>query len=384
MDTGILLTVIDDLLEDEKDNKINTHLNNLKTGLTQSKSNQANAGKVISDNINNIKENATKGFYERFTRSYFKTLDEIGGDIYFGEKLLSKVDGIFETEQYSVDNQIKEISKLHSERVAFLKKLTETKNNLEFLNQEQHYHTDETYEIGIIIPDQNNLHYAKALEDTIHNWNLILKGLSELTGDGTEDIKIERVYNGCIEFIIEQVFNVASSLGDIMKELVWIYFTIDKVKNHLKGLKKEGVPQKDLKPIEDSQAKKVEEEIDKLTDKIIKEYKVKDLDKGRENELRTQLKQGIKYIAKTLEKGVEVEIIPPYDSSEDEPIEEKDDAETKAKKVEQNKKNKELKDRINAIKEVGNILKKTKEIQKGIFTLIEGGEGKIDNEEEEE
>jgi hypothetical protein len=349
MDTGILLTVIDDLIEDENDNQINGLLNSLKTGLTQSKTNQPNAGKVISDNIQKIKESATTGFYERFTRSYFKTLTEIGGDELFGAILIKNIDAIFEKEQYSVDNQIKEISKLHADRVAFLKKLADTKTNLEFLNQEQHYHTDEIYEIGIIIPDQNNLHYAKALEETIHNWNLILKGLSELTGEGTEDIKIERVYNGCIEFIIEQVFSVASSLGDIMTELVSIYFTIDKVKNHLKGLKKEGVPQKTLKPIEDSQAKKVEEEIDKLAEKIIKTYKVKDLEKGRENELRTQLKHGIKYIAKSLEKGVEIEIIPPYDSKDDEVVEETDDKETKAKKIENNKKNKELKDRINKL-----------------------------------
>lgn len=383
MDTGILLTLIDDLLEDEKSYTINSHLNNLKTGLTQSKSNQANAGKLIADNMAKIKENATAGFYDRFTRSYFKTLEEIGGTGYFGESLLLKIDEIFEKEQYSIDNQIKSITKLHTDRVAFIKKLTETKANLEFLNLEQHYHTDETYEIGIIIPDKDNLHYAKSLENSIHNWNLIIKGLSELTGNGTEDIKIERVHNGCIEIIIEQVFNVAASLGDILKELVSTYLIIEKVRNHIKGLKKEGIPQKDLKPIEESQADKLKKEVEKLTDKIIKDYKIKDLEKGRENELRTQLKNGIKYIAKSLEKGVEVEIIPPYNSTKDEVVEEGDDKETKAKKIAQNKKNEQIKENINAIKEVGTVLKKTKEIQKGIFNLLEGGEGKIDEEPEE-
>ncbi len=382
MDTGILLTVIDDLIQDESDNKVNTLLNNLKTGLTQSKANQLNAGKVIAESIQSLKDNTSKGFYERFTRSYFKTLEEIDGVQYFGEHLINKINSIFEEEQYSIDNQIRDITKLHTERVAYLKKLTETKANLEFLKLEQHYHTEDVYEIGIIIPDQQNLHYANELENSIHNWNLILKGLSEISGNGTEDIKVERVYNGCIELIIEQAFSIASSLGDIMKELVTIYFIIDKVKNHIKGLKKEGVSDKVLKPIEDSQSKKLEDEITKLTDKILKDYKSKDLEKGRENELKTQLKQGIKYIAKSLEKGVEIEIIPPYDTTEDAVIEEADEKEEKAKKVASNKKNQKLRDNINAIKEVGTILQKTKDIQKGIFNLIEGGEGKIDDEDE--
>jgi molybdopterin converting factor small subunit len=380
MDTGILLRLIDDLIDDENEFKLNTNLNTLKTGLTQSKTNQPTAGKTIADNVALLKKNAISGYYERFTKSYFKTLEEIGGLDFFGENLLNKIDEIFEKEQYSVDNQIKEITKLHSERVAFIKKITETKTNLDFLNQEAHFHTDETYEIGIIIPDQNDLHYAKEFEDSIHNWNLIIKGLSELTGNGTEDIKIERVHNGCIELIIEQVFNVAASLGDILKELVSTYLIIEKVRNHIKGLKKEGVSQKNLKPIEDSQAEKLEEAVEKLTEKIIKEYKVKDLEKGRENELKTQLKKGIKYIAKSLEKGVEVEIIPPYSDVDEEEVADADDKETKDKKIESNKNKERIKDNINSIKDIGIVLKKTKEIQKGIFNLLEGGEGKIDEE----
>lgn len=384
MDTGILLRLIDDLIDDENNFKINGNLNNLKTGLRQSKSNQANAGKLIADNINAIKENATNGFYSRFTRSYFKTLEEIGGLNFFGENLISKIDEIFTKEQYSIDNQINEITQLYIDRVAFIKKITETKTNLDFLNQKSHYHTDEVYEIGIIIPDKYNLHYADSLENSIHNWNLIIKGLSELTGNGTENIKIERVDNGCIELIIEQVFNVAASLGDILKELISMYLMIEKVRNHIKGLKKEGVPQKNLKPIEDSQAERLKKEVDKLTDKIIKDYKGKDLEKGRENELRTQLKNGIKYIAKSMEKGVELEIIPPYAVTDEEVIDETDDKETNYKKIEKNKNKERIEKNINAINEVGVVLKKTKEIQKGIFNLLEGGEGKIDEQENEE
>jgi len=238
METGLLLTLLDDLIEDETDNNINTYIQTLKNGLTQSKSNQPNAGKLISENIKNIKENAGKGYYERFTRSYFKALEEIVGTQFFGENLIKKINSIFETEQYSIDNQIKEIQLFHKERVAYIKKIKETKANLEFLKLEQHFQSEDIYEIGIIIPDQKNLHYAKELENSIHNWNLIIKSLNEINGNGTEDIKIERVNNGCIELIIEQAFNVASSLGDIMKNLVWIYFAVDKVKKHLKGLKK--------------------------------------------------------------------------------------------------------------------------------------------------
>tara|TARA_B100002049_G_scaffold7425_1_gene5256 strand:- start:2012 stop:3172 length:1161 start_codon:yes stop_codon:yes gene_type:complete len=380
MDTGILLSLIYDLIYDEQENKINENLLKLKTSLIQSKSNQPNAGKSISDSIDYLKENSTKGYYERFTRSYFKTLNEIGGIKYFGENLIYQINAIFEKEQYSLDNQIKEITELQKERVDFLKKLSETKNNLEFLNLEQHYHVDDIYEIGIIIPDQNDLHYAKQLENAIHNWNLIIKGISELSGNGTEDIKIERVYNGCIELIIEQGFAVAETIGDVIKELVSIYLIIDKVKNHLIGLKKQGVNDKQLKPIEDAQTKQLEEEISKLAKQIIEKYKEIGLDQGRENEIEAQLKNGIKYIAKSLEKGVEVEIIPPYEGTSEEILDD-DTEEVKKDKVENNKIREEKKKRINVIKELGTFLKSSSNIKEGVFNLLEGGENKIDSEE---
>lgn len=382
MDTGILLTLIDDLISDEESNKINENLNRLKTSLTQSKANQANAGISISESIEYLKENSAKGFYERFTRSYFKALDEIGGLKYFGENLIIQINSVFEKEQYSIDNQIKEITKLHKERVDFISKINATKENLEFLNLEQHYHTADIYEIGIIIPDQNDLHYAKQLENTIHNWNLIIKGISELSGNGTEDIKIDRVYNGCIELIIEQVFTVAEAIGDILKELVGIYLVIDKVKTHLKGLKKQGVNDKQLKPIEDAQTKQLEEEITKLSKQIIKKYKEKEIAKGRENEIETQLKMGIKYIAKSLEKGVEVEIIPPYEGTSEEILEEDTD-EVKNEKSEKNKIREERKKKIEIIKNIGALLKSSSIIKEGVFTLLQGGDDKIDNKEEE-
>ena len=40
---------------------------------------------------------------------------------------------------------VKEITELHKDRVAFIKKITETKTNLDFLNQKPHYHTDQQY-----------------------------------------------------------------------------------------------------------------------------------------------------------------------------------------------------------------------------------------------
>lgn len=380
MNTIVLLRLLGDIINDENVFSINESLNNLKNGLTQSKANQPKAAKLIEDSINAIKENAIKGYYDRFTKSYIKSLDEIGAKELFGENLLYKIDSIFEKEQYSIDNQIRDITKLHTDRVAFLKKIKETITGLKFFNLDAEYHILDLYEIGIIIPDKDDFHYANSLENTIHNWNLIIKCLTEVTGNGTEDIKFKRVQNGCIELIIEQVFSVAAALGDILKELVSTYLIIEKVKSHINGLKKEGVEQKDLKPIEDSQAEKIEAEIEKLTDKIINDYKLKGLDAGRENELKTQLKKGIKYIAKSLEKGVEVEIIPPYFDTDEQAIDENEEAEIKNKKIESNKAKQRILKNINFIKDVGTVLKKTKEIKSGVFNLLKGGEGKIDDE----
>ncbi|MEL6719214.1 MAG: hypothetical protein AAFO82_06690 [Bacteroidota bacterium] len=377
MNIEFLLTVIDDLIDDEKQNKINEEINKLKTFLTQSKGNQPNAGTEINKTIKLISEKSKKGYYSKFTRGYFKLLEEMKGLSFFGDELLGKIDAVFSNQKYSIDKQVAALETLRKNRTDFFNTITATKTNLEKLHFQGHFQ-DELFEVGIIIPDLNELHYAKNLEETIHNWNLIIKSIKEIQGLGTEDIKVERVYNGCIELIIEQVFSVAEVVGDIVSNLVTVYLTVDKVRTHLKGLKEGGIPDKDLKPIEDSQSKILESEIDKLATELVEKMKVEGLDDGREKELKVQLKNGIKYIAKSLEKGVEVEIIPPYLSPVDTEPKKEDTPEQKAEKLETKKKDDALKKSVAVVKEMGTILKKTKDLQKGIFKLIEGGEGKID------
>ncbi|MEZ4911177.1 MAG: hypothetical protein R2774_09990 [Saprospiraceae bacterium] len=377
MNIEFLLTVIDDLIDDENENKINEEINKLKTFLTQSKGNQPNAGTGINNTIKLISEKGNEGNYGRFTRGYFKLLEEMKGSSFFGDELLANIDNIFSNQKYSIDKQVAELEILRKNRTDFFTTIAATKANLEKLHFQGHYQ-DELFEVGIIIPDLNELHYAKNLEETIHNWNLIIKSIKEIQGLGTEDIKVERVHNGCIELIIEQVFSVAEVVGEIVSNLVTIYLAVDKVRTHLAGLKENGIPDKDLKPIEDSQSKFLESEIDKLASELVKKMKDEGLDDGREKELKVQLKNGIKYIAKSLEKGVEVEIIPPYLSPGDTEPKKEDTPEKKAEKLTTKKKDDALKKSVSVIKEMGTILKKTKDLHKDIFKLIKGGEGRID------
>jgi len=377
MDTGILLNIIDDILKDEKSYEIQAKLAALKNFLTQSKT-QSKARDSINTTIDELKEKLTSGHYDRFSNSYFKAIKHMKGSKYVGESMIAEIDKIFLQDKYSVTNQIKKLDTLINARKKFYDNLKTVKDSLATINFKPHYHSLSIYQIGIIIPDKGDLHYATYLENAIHNWNLIIKGLRELTGAEVEEIKIERVQEGCIELIIEVIFQVAQSLGDIIEKLITVYAVISKIKTHIKGLKEQGVDQKQLKPIEESQANKIDEEINKLVDAIIEKHKAEGVDPNRLNELRTQLKKGVAYIAKSLDKGVEIEILPPYIIRDEEEVKDGDTKEQLANKKKIKAANDKMEKEVDLIKDIGKVLKTTGELGSDAFKLLKGGEGKID------
>lgn len=378
MDTRVLLNLIDDLVKEETKHNLNSKIAELISGLTQSRQSDASNSDIINSLVTQIKTFNKESFTNLLTRSQTKVFEAIEGHEYFGTNLNYRIDDILSDNQYNLQKIIVELQKIMSEREKFIANITSIQEKLTDLGIEPHYFTEEIYEVGVIIPDTKNLHDAPVIEKQIHNWNFVLKTLNELTGNEVQDIKIDRVSDGCIELFFQQAFEVAEAIGTALTKIAVIYVTIREIKKHREGLKQLKVPASETKAIEEHEKKLIDTGIDEATDEIVKKHSKK-ADPQRKNELKTAVNKSIRFIARSIDNGIEVEIIPPYLGSDDE--DDTDVPETEATKKSKEQKEVELKkkeERIEIIKKSGSILRDVTEVGNGVLKLLTGGDDKLE------
>ncbi len=90
-----------------------------------------------------------------------------------------------------------------------------------------------------------------------------------------------------------------------------LYKVVGQIKNHWESLKKLEVELPKNKTIEEHEQKLIDSAINDVVEKIIKKYE-KNIAPTRIQELRKSISDSVKFIAKSVDQGIEVEIIPPY------------------------------------------------------------------------
>ena len=345
MDTRILLNLIDDLIDEDEDEDINTKISELSAVIAQSRQTNSPNTDTIDILINGIDKICKNCFVNSITKSRLKVFRAIDGDDFFGINFSYVINDIFSENQYNLQNLVVELQRLQVERKNYIERLKIIKENLNELGIESHYFTEEIYEIGVLIPDKKNLHTTDFIEKHIHNWNFVFKTLCEVTGKDIVDTKIDRVSEGCIELFFQQAFEVAEAIGTAMTKIAMIYVTIRQIKSHRDSLKDLKVPPAETKVIEDHEKKLIDNAIEEASEEIVKKHSKK-IDANRKNELKTAVNKSIRFIARSIDNGIEIEIIPPYISNDElEEILETDNAESKKIKEQKaiDKKKKELK-----------------------------------------
>ncbi len=368
MDTNKLYNLLSEIENEYKKNQIAAILNSLRKNYQPKWKNYNNNEKLKA--IENLAKNKR---IEELGLSYSKTLSIIGGSDYFGSGLSKKLEEIKSDNQYDILEFEKQLHTLLASRLFFFKKCLKTKSELERLNIGPVYQKEDKFELGIHIPTNSKFSELKELEKSFKNWNLLFKTLNELTNNDHSNPKISYVANGSIEFFIENSFEVAFAIGYIIERLVKVYMNIDKIRKHRKELEKLGIPKSESDSIKKQEKEIIKNGYEQTKDDLIEKYK-ENLDEGRINEINTALMTGIKFVARTIDSGIEVEIIPPQITQ---PKSKK--ADKKSNKSISERKNEE---RINIIKETNNLIKNISEAGSDILKLMGGEENDEDSEEE--
>ena len=311
MDAEKLLRILNDLQEDEERLNIKGKIDEIRNDLAQN--NQAgfdSAKTKFADFINEIQENSIS---QTFSRTESLALKQISGEEYFGNGLIAQLEKIFSTPGFELPSKINEY---RSGRNSFLEKVQGLRASLEKIGIEEY--RPESYEIGIVIPEEE-ADFDKIIR-RIKDFKLLIAGLIEAADFDLKGVKITRLNNGSLEFFSLQPAEVAVLLTTLLLNVSTIWDKITKYRKKIEETENTDLltpeSKKEMIEIWNRESGKMKNAIlEELPERILKEFKK--IEDGRKNEIRNQIKIGIKTIFAWLEVGIEIDITPVrVDSSE--------------------------------------------------------------------
>jgi hypothetical protein len=357
MDASKLQNILLDLTSDEEEiitETLNALVNNI----------SANQSVEISTNLTKLKDTFLQNNSNEYNQSNSAIVESIGASSYFGISGFQKIDEILKKNSFNVQKTVADLQKYITERTAFVTLINATSENLKKLNVNPHFHNDNTFEVGILMPKDVTDNKIINVTKELNQWDKVFKTIKELTGSPIDDTEINFVNNGSLQFFIDNGPQIAACLAVTIERITKLYKSIIEIRSAKEKLKELGVSTGDQKNIEKQEKEIFNKGIDSITADIIKEFAIKQIESGRINELKIAMKGHVTYIAKCIDKGMTIEINPPEIS---EPAESKET--DTAEKKEENKKLKENYDLT---------LKKIEVVQKSMDTVKSIGKTGVD------
>lgn len=374
MDSHKLIYLGQQILAEENDFAFQQKITDLRDLYSQSKG-DPNVGPNIEGQLRHLTDTVNASPVNDLQISYAKIQAQTNGDKYTGNGIIASIEEIIRSNQFNIDNIVNQLNTYINQRQEYITRISTLVSTLSQLNITYTPNT-ELYDLGILIPDKNELTTIPKIEKQLHNWNILLKQLSELTGQGAADLKISKVSNGSIELYVQHGVEVIECIGTMIAKIGVIYLTINEIRKHREALKKLKAPSAETKEIEKHEKGIIDDEINKTAEEIISKYE-KTIPKGRKDELNTAIVKGMRFIARTIDNGIEVEIIPPAFEAP-EPKTESDDEETIKRKDAKNIAIEKNMERAQIIKKAGSTIKGLSGLGDSAFKMLTGGDDELD------
>jgi hypothetical protein len=324
MDASKLLNILIDLTNDSEKTITDT-LNALVNNIS------ANQPEDISINLSNLEEDFTYSITNEYNPSNLKIMQNIGASDYYGLTGFQKLEETLNKNAYNVQKTVADLQFFLQKRTEYINLIKTTSDSLKKLNIQPHFHDDNTFEVGLLMPKELTDNKIIKVTKELNHWDKVFKTLKELTTGSADDTEINFVNNGSLEFFIDNGPQIAACLAVIVERVIKLYKNIVEIRITKDKLKELGVSLGEQKAIEKQEKDILNKGIDTISTDIIKEFAIKQIDDGRVNELKIAMKGHITYIAKCIDNGMVIEINPPEisepaESKETDTVEKKNEA----------------------------------------------------------
>ena len=305
MEVTKLYNVILDLTNEEKSFDMTTNLNALVTHIS------SNQGPAIQETLSKIQEATSNSVVNSYGVSNLNIVKVLEGEKYFGNLGYQTINTMLTQNSFNITQTTTEIQAYIAKRTEFIATITSLKDIFKKLKFEPHFYDDETYEIGLLLPTKVTDNRVTSVTKELQQWNTIIKTLKELTGQGVEDTRISLVDNGSLEFFFTDSPTVALCISLIIERACALYKRILEIREVRERLKQLGGPKQEQTDIAKFEKETIDKEVEQIGADLIEKFVTTKIEKGRLNELKVAVNGHIRYVAKSIDKGILIEINTP-------------------------------------------------------------------------
>ncbi len=236
-----------------------------------------------------------------------QVIDELAVRDLFPPRARAAIEAITATHGFdsaALSAALKKQSKQYLAKISLLKQLDAS---LRGLSAEYTSVDDEKAEVGLLLPREVVGETLPDLSKEFDRISNLARAVNELTGVQTYDSRIATISSSWWQIFLEVPIDQVALWVVAIERIVALFKSNLEIKNLQKQLSEKAIPEKILKLISDEVEKKVTAELTKIAADVVARFGQIE-DKGRKNEVETQLRQGLYYLARRMNQGAQVEI----------------------------------------------------------------------------
>lgn len=268
---------------------------------------QPNHQQELTSHLTNLYQKLEGSPVDGFSPAWRDAMDELRVSDEFGEKLESRVRGIFERNQITPQTALEELKKLHEDLSGTETQLSALVSGFEYFGVgEDDLETDEC-EIGLVIPRTYVKDNLKTFGSELIELEKSLLVFSELATGKREPLQIRQISSSELSVFLDYIPEIGACIAIAVERIVALYKQLLEIKKLKKDLVAQEVPEDKLTGIEEHAASIVGPKLDELANELMDKYG-DHLDPARKNEVSIEVRHSLNKIANRIDRGFNIEL----------------------------------------------------------------------------
>lgn len=161
----------------------------------------------------------------------------------------------------------------------------------------------------LVIPAPEHRDTLEILDEDLAGFNRLLKVLGEISGEGAASPRVTGLSTGSWIIYLHDAYTVVEQLGGMILTILGIMRGVSILRGKMKGIEDESDTLPETLDLLKKQAEaRRERGLEKLAKDMASSAKV---DTGRRNQLESEMWINVEFLARKLDRGVRIEILPP-------------------------------------------------------------------------
>lgn len=235
-------------------------------------------------------------------------IDELGLEDTFNPTLSRNIDGLVANSGFDVQGLAQQLRKLSASLNKKIESIQTIDSSFTKLGVEYQHVESGAGEVGLVLPREVVGERLSSLSSEFNEINKLAKAINELVAGGDYEPRVVTISSSAWQIFLDLTPEQIAIWVLAIERIINLFKTNLEIKALSNQLKEKSLPEKIIKAIELEVNKRVKSQLDKLAKDIRKGQKKAAHLEGRANELETQLRHGLYYLAKRLSQGAKVEI----------------------------------------------------------------------------